>query len=247
MNEIITSTANPIIKSFKRLHRARGRVEEMATLIEGPLVFREAIDARVGLRRVLVEKGDTATLELCAAHQCDVLMVTAEVLAAASDTVHPRSPLAMMDIPPPDRMHYRDTLVLRDISDPGNVGTMIRSAAAFDWDVCVTGDSANPWNPKVMRSGAGAHFKVHLSFSKDPIADAKELGLDVAASVVGGGDEPVRGEHPVALLVGSEAHGLSADDIELSDRTVTIPMARTTESLNAAVAASILMYALTSP
>ena len=246
MTEIITSTANPTIKSFKRLHRARGRGEEMATIIEGPTVVREALDARVGLRSVLVEKGDTATLELCDAHQCDVVMVTAEVLAAAGDTVHPRSPLAMMDIPPPDRMHYRNTLVLRDISDPGNVGTMIRSAAAFDWDVCVTGDSANPWSPKVMRSGAGAHFKVHLSFSKDPIADARELRLDVAASVVSGGETPARGDHPVALLIGSEAHGLSADDIELSDRAVTIAMARSTESLNAAVAASILMYTLTS-
>lgn len=219
----------------------------MATLIEGPTVLREAINAGVGLRTVLVEKGDTATLELCAAHQCEVVVVTAEVLAAAGDTVHPRSPLAMLDIPPPDRMHYRNTLVLRDISDPGNVGTMIRSAAAFGWDVCVTGDSANPWNPKVMRAGAGAHFKVHLSFSKDPIADAKELGLDVAASVVTGGEAPVGGEHPVALLIGSEAHGLAATDIATSDRAVTIPMTLTTESLNAAVAASILMYALTAP
>ena len=247
MTEIITSTANPIVKSFKRLHRARGRIEEMATLIEGPTVFREALEARVRLRSVLVEKGDTATLDMCDAHQCDVQMVTAEVLAAAGDTVHPRSPLAMMAIPPPDRMHYRNTLVLRDISDPGNVGTMIRSAAAFGWDVCVTGDSANPWSPKVMRAGAGAHFRVHLSFSKDPITDASELGLDVAASVVSGGDEPVSGQHPVALLVGSEAHGLSRHDIERSDRALTIAIESATESLNVAVASSILMYAIGAP
>lgn len=244
MTEIITSTANPIIKSFKRLHRPRGRSEEMATLIEGPTVFREALDARVDVRSVLVEKGDTETLELCEAHGCKAKVVTAEVLAAAGDTVHPQSPLAMIDMPRPDRMHYRDTLVLVDISDPGNVGTMIRSAAALGWDVCVTGDSAHPWNPKVIRAGAGAHFKVHLSYSRGPIADAKELGLDVAASVVTGGAAPVRGEHPMALLIGSEAHGLSDEIIAASDRILTIPIADTTESLNAAVAASILMYAL---
>ncbi len=209
-------------------------------------MFREAVAARVEMRNVLIERGDTHSLELCEARGYPSVMVTAEVLAAASDTVHPQSPVAMISQPQPDRMHFRDTLVLRGIGDPGNVGTMIRSAAAFGWDVCVTGDSAHPWNPKVIRSGAGAHFKVHLSFSTDPIGDARELGLDVVASVVSGGDPPVRGEHPMALLIGSEAHGLSVVDVEASSRCVTIAMAGNSESLNAAVAASILMFALDS-
>lgn len=244
MDEVISSSANPTIKAFKRLHRARGRSEAMATLIEGPTVFREALDADVEFRSVLVEKGDDVVLELCASHSIEPTIVTAEVLASAGDTVHPQSPLAMISTPEPDRMHYRDTLVLRDISDPGNVGTMIRSAAAFGWDVCVTGTSAHPWNPKVVRSASGAHFKVHLSFSDDPISDAGELGLDIAASVVAGGRKPSRGDHPIALLIGSEARGLSARDIESSDRTITIPISDGSESLNAAVAASVLMYAL---
>ena len=244
MAEIITSTGNPLIKTFKRLHRPRGRNEEMATIIEGPTVFAEALGAGAAVRSVLVEKGDDKALQLCEGFACTPLIVTAEVLAAAGDTVHPQSPVAILPIPEPDRMHYADTLVLRDVSDPGNVGTMIRSAAAFAWDVCVTGDSAHPWNPKVVRSGAGAHFNVHLSFSVDPIGDARDLGLDVVASVATGGCEPDRGEHPVALLVGSEAQGLTAEDRERSDRLVTIPMVSTTESLNAAVAASLLMYVL---
>ncbi len=246
MSEIITSASNPLIKAFKRLHRARGRSEEMATIIEGPTVFSEALGAGITMRTVLVEKGDNTTLQICDRHGYEPQIVTAEVLAAASDTVHPQSPVAMIPIPEPDRMHYRNTLVLRDVGDPGNLGTMIRSAAAFGWDVCVTGDSAHPWNPKVVRAGVGAHFKVHLSFSKDPFADATELGLDVVASVVTGGGEAVRGEHPIALFIGSEAAGLSADDIDRSNRSVTIPMPGETESLNAAVAASILMYELRS-
>lgn len=247
MDEVISSTANPTIKSFKRLHRARGRSDAMATLIEGPTVFREALVAGADFRTVLVEKGDDAALGLCDEYSVEPTVVTAEVLASAGDTVHPQSPLAMISTPDPDRMHYRDTLVLRDISDPGNVGTMIRSAAAFGWDVCVTGTSAHPWNPKVVRSGAGAHFKVHLSFSDNPIADAKDLGLDIAASVVSGGSQPARAEHPMALLIGSEAHGLSAQDIEASERAITITIADDSESLNAAVAASVLMYALSAP
>jgi TrmH family RNA methyltransferase len=242
--DIINSMTNPEIKSFKRLHRSRGRSDEMATLIEGPLVFREALDAGVEFRGVLVEKGDDETLQLCADHACAFTIVTAEVLSGASATVHPQSPVAMISMPPPDRMHYRNTLVLRDINDPGNLGTMVRSAGAFGWDVCVTGDSVHPWNPKVIRSGAGAHFKVHLSFSGDPVADARELGLEVAASVVSGGSSPVRAERPMALFIGSEAHGLLREDVEASDRLFTIPIADATESLNAAVAASILMFVL---
>lgn len=244
MSSTITSAANPVVKSFRRLHRPKGRIEEFATIIEGPTIFREAVGAGVEIQSVLVEKGDIATIEICEARGLSSELVTAEVLAAASDTVHPQSPVVMIAQPRPDRMHFRDTLVLRDIGDPGNVGTMIRSAAAFGWDVCVTGDSAHPWSPKVIRAGAGAHFRVHLSFSSDPIADARELGLDIAASVVSGGAAPGRGNHPMALLVGSEAHGLSPIDIEASDSLITIPIAAHTESLNAAVAASILMYAL---
>lgn len=216
----------------------------MATLIEGPTIFAEALDAGMTLQSVLVERGDDRALQLCERYGHTPEIVTAEVLAAAGDTVHPQSPVAILPIPEPDRMHYRDTLVLRDISDPGNVGTMIRSAAAFAWDVCVTGDSAHPWNPKVVRSGAGAHFRVQLSFSMDPIGDARDLGLDVVASVVAGGGEPVGSDHPMALLIGSETSGLSTDDVERADRSVTLPMSGNTESLNAAVAAAILMYAM---
>lgn len=216
----------------------------MATLIEGPTVFAEAVHAGVRVLSVLVEKGDDRSMELCSTQGCQPQVVTAEVLAAASDTVHPQSPVAIIGIPEPERIHYRNTLVLRDIGDPGNVGTMIRSAAAFGWDVCVTGDSAHPWNPKVIRSGVGAHFRVHLSFSTDPIADAKELGLDVLASVVSSGEKPARSDHPIALLIGAESVGLSAGDVDRADRSVTIPMDSDTESLNAAVAASILMHDL---
>lgn len=244
VTDIITSTNNPLIKRYKRLHRARGRGEEMATLIEGRTVFTEALRAGVSVLSVLVERGDSRSLEICGTHGCDPQLVTAEVLSAAGDTVHPQSPVAIISIPEPERIHYRNTLVLRDIGDPGNVGTMIRSAAAFGWDVCVTGDSAHPWNPKVIRSGVGAHFRVHLSHSTDPIAEAKDLGLEVVASVVASGAEPGRGEHPIALLVGAESVGLSSEDLDQADRTITIPMHSDTESLNAAVAASILMHQL---
>jgi len=131
-----------------------------------------------------------------------------------------------------------------DISDPGNVGTMIRSAAAFGWDLAVFGQTADPWSPKVLRAGAGNHFSSHIAVSDHPFDRSKMHDLDVVASVVSGGLPPNRLDRPMALLVGSEAHGLHGSVLEQVDRTVSLPMPGGTESLNAAIAASILMYAL---
>ena len=99
-------------------------------------------------------------------------------------------------------------------------------------------------------TGAGSFRVITLfdcpSFSADPLAEASQLGLEVVSSVVTGGEVPTRRDQPIALLVGSEAHGLAVEDIEASNRLVTLSLAPTTESLNAATAAAILMYALRS-
>jgi len=172
------------------------------------------------------------------------VLVTPEILVAVGDTVQPRSPVSVIPIPATPAVRDKDTLVMVDISDPGNVGTMIRSADAFGWDLAAVGQTADPWSPKVLRAGAGAHFTSRISVSDHPFDETPMPGLDVVASVVSGGPAPQRLDRPIALLVGSEAHGLAARTLEHADRTVSLAMPGGTESLNAAIAASILMYAL---
>ncbi|MEE8485895.1 MAG: RNA methyltransferase [Acidimicrobiia bacterium] len=241
----ITSFSNPLVKQFKRLHRSRGRGESGRTLIEGPKVFGLAVDVGIVPEAVLRVESDATTASVCTDRSWEPVVVSAEVLVAAADSKQPRSPVAMIKIPHPLAMRSRDTLIITDVSDPGNVGTMIRSAAAFGWDVCVTGTTADPWSPKVIRAGAGAHFGLHLSTSRDPVAEARKVGLEVVAAVVSGGDAPERRQAPIALLIGSEAHGLTRELIAETDRRLTLPMPGNAESLNAAVAASIAMYVLT--
>ena len=240
----ITSFSNPLIKKLKTLHRTRGRRDLGLTLVEGPTVFAQMTAAGVIPETILVIENDSATMELCRTQGWTAVVVPEEILTSASDTMHPQSPIASIAVPNAGPIRSRDTLMLKDISDPGNVGTMIRSAAAFGWDVCVSGSTADPWSPKALRAGVGSHFGLHLSSAVDPIVEAHAAGLEVLAAVVKGGGQVARSDLPIALLVGSEAHGLPDEIARLADRPVTLSMPGGAESLNAAVAASVLMYAL---
>jgi TrmH family RNA methyltransferase len=244
MGPVITSTSNSLIKRIRGLHRQRGRRREGLTIVEGPILFGQMAGAGVTPEVILMLEDDDETLALCENRGWEPIAVSVEVLASAGDTVQPQSPVAAVPIPEAADIRWRDTLFLIDISDPGNTGTMIRSAAAFGWDVCISGSAADPWSPKVLRAGAGSHFDVHLAASSDPVAEARDAGLEVVASVVTGGGQPDRGNRPIALMIGSEAHGLSTGTAALADRALTIPMSGSVESLNAGVAASLLMYLL---
>lgn len=96
----------------------------------------------------------------------------------------------------------------------------------------------------MIRSAAGSHFQVHLSHSSNPVADSHSRGLEIVATVTRGGSLPCHADRSVGLLIGSESHGLQNDLVAHSDVKVTLPMVGDVESLNAGVAASILMYAL---
>lgn len=244
MDQVITSPSNPLIKRIRGLHRKRGRHRAGLTLLEGPILFAQMAAAGVTPAEILMLEDDGETLALCKAHGWEPVTVSREVFASAGDTVQPQSPVAAIPIPEAAQIRGHDTLVLVDVSDPGNTGTMIRSAAAFGWDVCISGSTADPWSPKVLRAGAGCHFDIHLAASSDPIVEARVAGLEIVTSVVAGGGLMDRSEQAIALMIGSEAHGLSATTAALADRTVTIPMGESVESLNAGVAASILMYVL---
>lgn len=242
--EVVTSFSNPLIKRFKRLHRSKGRRESGQTILEGPRTLALAIDAGTMPRAVLCLEDDHETLKTFTDQHGLVTLVSYDVMAAAADTVRPLGPIMIIDTPNNRAIRQRNTVVLCDVQDPGNVGTVLRSAAAFGWDVCISGVTADIWSPKVLRAGAGSHFGLHLSNSDTPLDDAKAVKLEVVASVVDGGGEPTPVHTPVALLVGSEAHGLAPRYLADSNRSISLPMPGGTESLNAAVAASILMYVL---
>lgn len=228
-----------------RLHRGRHREETGLTLIEGPILLAEALRAGQLPQVVFAGVEDHETRKLCEEHGLSRVPVDEGALKRLAGTSTPRGPVAVIEIPPPLPVDDAGMIVSWGVGDPGNVGTMIRTAAAFGWNFGLGSGTASPWSPKVLRAGAGAQFRVPMTSFESP-GDIADLGFSVVAAVVSGGVAP-KSLPPgcYAVLVGDEAHGLPADVAERAAHRVTIPMPGGLESLNAAVASAILMYALT--
>lgn len=206
-------------------------------------MFAAALDAGSIPLTVLALVDDAATQSLMQTYPDATLHLVADhVLKAASDTTHPQSPVAVFERPKSSQLTGRNVVVLVDIADPGNVGTIIRTAAALGWDVAVSKQTADVWSPKVLRSGAGTHFVTGI-VEFDTIGAAFDgLPHTLVGTVVTGGDGTVDKEGPIALLIGNEAHGLPDEVLEQTAIRLTIPMPGGTESLNAAVAAALGMW-----
>lgn len=231
MEPVRTHRAKSVVEAA-RLHRARYRRERGLTLVEGLQVLRDVTDAGAVVREIF---GDGP------AHE-GVIPVDHQALERLSGTKTPRGPVAVVEIPTQWLDRSRNLLVSVGLSDPGNVGTMIRTAAAFDWGFAFTEGSADPWAPKTIRAGAGGQFQTSVA-RIGSLAELREWAT--VATVVRGG-EPIDtiDERPVALLIGEEAHGLEEWMIDAARHRLTIPTPGPTESLNAAVAAGIAMYQL---
>ena len=223
---------------MRRLQRAKERRAARQTLLEGPHLLQAALAAGVVPDVVFIAEGGTPP-----AVDTEVIPVSDSVLDAIAPTETPRGPIAVIAVPEPDPLLAERTVVLWDIATPGNVGTLIRTAAGLGWNVAYHG-GADPWSPKVLRAGAGAHFAVSVS-RVDDVGELAAAGLISVATVSAGGVPPgsIDPVQPIALLVGNEAHGLPPVVIDAATTAVTIPMVRA-ESLNSAIAGAILMYAL---
>lgn len=238
--EPIRSPRNRAVVEAGRLHRARERKRLGLTLLEGPNLLDEALEAGISLRRVFALPDDPRREDWP-----NVTLVEERVMRRLAPTETPRGPVAVTDIPDWSRpAGDRHLLVLWRVSDPGNVGTIIRSAAAFGLGVAVSPECADPWSPKALRAGAGGHFRLPSLSRIEGLHPLSHHRL--AATVVSGGEDPARlDDGPWAFLIGQEAHGLEPEMIQEAEKTVTIPMPGGTESLNVAAAATILAYAVT--
>jgi TrmH family RNA methyltransferase len=245
--EPVRSHRNRQVVEAARLHRARDRHREGRTLLEGPHLLGEALGAGVVPQTVFALTDDEDTRRLADIHGFALVLVDSTGLSRIAGTKTPRGPIAVVSIPEPGSANATGVLVSWGVSDPGNLGTLIRTAAAFGWDFGYTIAGADPWSPKTLRAGSGGHFHIGLR-QVESTTELVQLGYTPVASVVTGGTDPAtlpRGRY--ALLVGEEAAGLPPAIVDAAAWKVTIPMAHGTDSLNAAVAAGILVYELGKP
>ena len=224
-------------------------------MIDGPTLLADALAAGVEVDEVFTTGQHGDVVAAAAAAGALVREVTAEVLARATDTVTPQGVAAVarrVEISLDEALLASQTgplvLVLVDVADPGNAGTLVRAAeGAGAAAVLFCGSSVDPSNGKCVRASAGALFHVPLAAGGDVTAVLErlgDLGVRRAATVVQGGIpyDQVDLTGPVALILGSEAHGLAASALEAVDERLTIPMEGRSESLNVAMAGSILCF-----
>ena len=235
--EVIASVRNPAVVAAAKRHRARYRRAEGKALIEGPATLADAVQAGHQVREVFGVDDLARSMALEAGsvfHQ-----VTDQVLQRVADTETPRGPVAVIDIPDPVIPADRRVLVAWGVSDPGNCGTLLRTAAAFGYGYVAGPESADSWSPKVLRSAAGGHFRTTVG----QISAMADLGRrEIIGTVPRGGQAAGLIAAHAAIVVGSEAHGLPPEVLERCDRLVSIPMPGGSESLNAAVAGAIVAY-----
>jgi TrmH family RNA methyltransferase len=251
---MIASTTNPQIKSIRSLLAdRRERRRERLFVLEGVRLLADALDHGAELALVVYAPtqldGTDAGRELRARLERlpAALVATPQVVAAAADTAHPQGVVALARWPQIEPGRTGLILVLDGIQDPGNLGTLLRSAEAVGvaQALCSRG-TADIYSPKVVRAAMGAHFR--LAVEQD--LDWEELGQRlVAVDQVYAADAAASMPYyaadwrqPGALIVGNEAHGLSEEARALAHKLIGIPMHGRAESLNAAIAGSIILF-----
>lgn len=248
---MISSQDNTRIKQVRGLlAHAKQRRQEQKCVLEGVRLIDDALQAGVPLDFVLFRPDAEALNSLSAGllsrlrdHNINCLMVEPNLLNKLSDTQTPPGILAVCPIPEilPQRP-VNLALILDGISDPGNLGSALRTAAAVGVGVVLLPpDTVDPFNPKVLRGGMGAHFR--LPIQQQAWAQIGQSGLPMMVADADGERHifEVDWTKPVALVMGSEAHGPGEQARTLATNRVRIPMA-SGESLNAAMATSIILY-----
>ena len=245
-------------KRLRALHQRRHREESGLFLAEGVRLVEDLVASSLGIDSAVVAPSleDTArgrALLDRLRSRTRVETATEAELRELAETETPQGVVAVGCIPRhalPDRLPDRAlVLVLDAVQDPGNFGTLVRGADAFGAAAVVTlPGTVDPWNGKAVRSAAGSCFRVPVIAGSlsDLRAWAQALGVPLWGADAGGEDvagvpSPAR----VALVLGNEGAGLTAATRAVLDRTVSIPIRGTAESLNVAMAGTVLMYLLT--
>ncbi len=248
---MLTSTKNPKVAAAIRLKKRAFREEDRRFLVEGAQGAREALQHPANLLSLFVTDDIDPLAVQARQAGVDVHEVSADVMAKLTSTVTPQGIVGVspfLDVASESLPGVGCLVVLHEVRDPGNAGTVLRSAdAAGAGGVVFTSSSVDAYNPKTVRSSAGSIFHVPIVRGEATavvIQGARERGMRILA-MDGHGDEDLYSVDlsvPVAFLFGNEAHGLPADVLSMADATVRVPHRGKAESLNLAAAATVCLF-----
>lgn len=248
---MITSVQNPKIQWVRKLQsQARQRRDESVFVVEGVRLVEEALAAGWQARLVLhtdsISERGAQVVQGFVSQGALVEEVSEGVMETASDMQAPQGLLAVLAarmLPLPERLDF--VLVVDGVRDPGNLGTVLRTAAAAGVQVVLLPPgNADAWSPKVLRAAMGAHFRLPLRSLDWRAVNDLLYGMPVYLADAGGGMPYTQADlrKPLALMVGGEAAGAGQEGQALASQRLHIPMPGAMESLNAAAAAAVLMF-----
>lgn len=251
----VSSPKNPLIKEIKGLYRKKNRWHSKSFIIEGIKIINEALVNNIELKHIIYADSllsNPEGEELLDRLYNNKIKVSENIFKEISDTENPQGILGVAmfcerDIKDIIKLENPSLLFLDAIQDPGNMGTIIRTADAFNMDGIILGEGCvDPYNPKVVRSTMGSIFRTPIYISNntlDCLQVIKDMGINILATSLEGELLYNKSFKDGCLcIIGNESRGVSSEIISMAEETIKIPMPGKAESLNAGVAASIIMY-----
>jgi len=257
LSPLITSRANPRVKQLRAAFSGNARLADGLVAIEGENLIREAIRSGIALHSIFLSEHTAPPSWVPRA--VEAIRLADDIFASAVDTQSPQGIAALIEPPQwqldavlranskPDAQRAPLLLIAAGLQDPGNLGTLIRSAEAFGATaILTTPGTVSPWNQKALRASAGSVFRAPVvSIEIADLTALKSRGICLLAAVAArdGEDNAIPDlTQQSALMIGNEGSGLSPELLALADGRISIPTPGPVESLNAAIAGSLLLY-----
>jgi TrmH family RNA methyltransferase len=245
----VESRQNSRIKELRAVLARGAKTSSNHIAIEGLHLLQEAVRSGLTLHTIFVRDGSEGLLEQFAVGRAEVLVVSEEVFASAALTESPQGIAALVEAPqfPLQALFPSVPLIViaAGLQDPGNLGTLVRSAEAFGaTGMILLPGTVSLWNAKTLRASSGSAFRLPVvsMAAEEAFSTLRAHGVQILATVARAGSAEIDLRRPVALLVGNEGAGLPDAWIAAAGQRVTIPFPGPVESLNAAVAGSVLLY-----
>lgn len=252
--QIITSKDNENIKNIKKLKERKYRDLNNEYIIEGIKIIKEAINEKANIKKVIICEEclannllDDKLLYEIAKYDC--IYVTKKIFEKITDVSKPQGILAIVEKNNKREIDYKEDIIiaLDGIQDPGNLGTILRTIDSANLtQIIVSKDTVDAYNQKVVRSTMGAIFRINIvevENLKETLKNIKKHKYKIMCTDLSANKNIYEADYNKKILViGNEANGVTQEVLELADEKIIIPMLGKTESLNASVATSIIVY-----
>ncbi|MGN0796581.1 MAG: TrmH family RNA methyltransferase [Christensenellales bacterium] len=245
--DIITSTTNPTIKAIKSLKDKKTRYVSGLFVVEGSNIVKD-LPSSVEVKYLVVDESKREQFDtLIDKYSRQTILVSSKVMASLSETVTPCGILAVVKVPTPSPIGNGNIVVMDGVSDPGNMGTIIRSCVACGIEDVVAIDCADHLSGKVVRSSMGGVLKCNIvPCTREKVGELLQekqvLVLDMNGKSIF--EVQIDESKPWTLVVGNEAHGISETLRTRADQIISLPMRGDMESLNAGVSLSVGLFEL---